>query len=99
MTCRAPDTTTTCAGTATGAQLGYDTEGRLASWQNAPTTPTTTDSFLYDGAGNRVEQSVTVNGSITTTITMTRQSVSNFMVCVQPEPRSMTSDATNLYCG
>jgi RHS repeat-associated protein len=69
MTCRAPDTTTTCAGTATGAQLGYDNEGRLASWQNAPSSPTTTDSFLYDGAGTRVEQSVTVNGSITTTTT------------------------------
>ncbi len=52
MTCRAPDNTTTCAGTPTGAQLGYDNEGRLATWQNAPSSPTTTDSFLYDGAGN-----------------------------------------------
>ena len=69
MTCRAPDTTTTCAGTPTGAQLGYDNEGRLSSWQNAPSSPTTTDGFLYDGAGNRVEQLVTVNGSITTSTT------------------------------
>ena len=69
MTCRAPDTTTTCAGTPTGAQLGYDNEGRLTSWQNAPSSPTTTDGFLYDGAGNRVEQLVTVNGSITTSTT------------------------------
>ena len=69
MTCRAPDNTTTCAGTPTGAQLGYDNEGRLTEWQNAPSSPTTTDGFLYDGAGNRVEQLVTVNGSITTTTT------------------------------
>ncbi len=67
MTCRAPDNTTTCASAPTGAQLGYDNEGRLATWQNAPSSPTTTDSFLYDGAGNRVEQQVTINGSITTT--------------------------------
>lgn len=39
MTCRAPDNTTTCAGTPTGAQLGYDSEGRLATWQNTPTSP------------------------------------------------------------
>src|SRR5512146_906757 len=53
MTCRAPDNTTTCAGTPTGAQLSYDNEGRLTGWQNAPTSPTTSDSFLYDGAGQR----------------------------------------------
>ena len=69
MTCRAPDNTTTCAGTPTGAQLGYDNEGRLTSWQNAPSSPTTTDGFLYDGEGNRVEQLVTINGSITTSTT------------------------------
>jgi RHS repeat-associated protein len=67
MTCRAADGTTTCSGTPTGAVLGYDNEGRLSSWQNVPNGPTTTDSFLYDGAGNRLEQSVTLNGSITTT--------------------------------
>jgi hypothetical protein len=50
-----------------GAQLGYDNEGRLSRWQNAPASPTTTDGFLYEGAGNQVEQLVTVNGSITTT--------------------------------
>ena len=69
MTCRAPDNTATCSGTPTGAVLGYDNEGRLTAWQNAPSSPTTTDGFLYDGAGNRVEQLVTVNGSITTTTT------------------------------
>ena len=68
MTCRAADGsgTTTCAGTPTGAQLIFDNEGRLSGWQNAPTTPTSSDSFLYDGAGNRVEQQTTTNGSILT---------------------------------
>jgi YD repeat-containing protein len=60
---------TSCSGALTATVLGYDNEGRLSSWQNAPTNPTTTDSFLYDGAGNRVEQLVTANGSITTTTT------------------------------
>ena len=46
--------------------LSYDNEGRLAGWQNTPTSPTTTDSFLYDGEGNRVEQQTTTNGSIIT---------------------------------
>ncbi len=67
MTCRAPTSTTTCAGTPTGAMLGYDNEGRLATWQDKPSSPTTTDAFLYDGAGQRVAQQVTVGGSITTT--------------------------------
>jgi RHS repeat-associated protein len=70
MTCRAPTNATTCAGgSPTGAVLGYDNEGRLASWQDVPGTPTTTDAFLYDGEGNRVAQQVTVGGSITTTTT------------------------------
>ena len=68
LTCRAPSSATTCAGdTPTGAQLGYDSEGRLASWQNAPTNPVTTDSFLYDGSGQRVAQQVSVNGTAPTT--------------------------------
>ena len=66
MTCRAPSSSTTCSGTPTGAQLTYDNEGRLAGWQNTPSAPTTTDSFLYDGEGNRVEQQTTTNGSIIT---------------------------------
>ncbi|HEU0027706.1 MAG TPA: hypothetical protein VFQ25_11370 [Ktedonobacterales bacterium] len=65
MTCRAPDATTTCSGTPTGAQLSVDPEGRLASWSGG----TTTDSFLYDGEGHRVEQAVILNGSFTTTTT------------------------------
>jgi hypothetical protein len=35
--------------------LGYDNEGRLTSWQNAPSSPTTTDGVgfvvLGDGTG------------------------------------------------
>ncbi|HEX6797113.1 MAG TPA: RHS repeat-associated core domain-containing protein, partial [Ktedonobacterales bacterium] len=68
MTCRAPTSATTCAGTQTGAQLSYDNERRLASWQNQPSNPTSSTSNLYDGEGNRVEQLVT-NGAATTTIT------------------------------
>jgi RHS repeat-associated protein len=68
LTCRAPSSATTCAGTPTGAQLSYDNEGRLTAWQNAPSSPTSTDSFLYDGAGNRVEQVVTSAGTSTTTL-------------------------------
>jgi RHS repeat-associated protein len=68
MTCRAPSGSSTCAGTQTGAQLGYNNEGELASWQNAPSSPSTTAQFLYDGQGQRVEQSVTQSGSTTTTV-------------------------------
>jgi RHS repeat-associated protein len=68
MTCRAPSSTTTCAGTQTGAQLGYNNEGELQSWQNAPSSPTTTAQFLYDGQGQRVEQSVTQGGTTTITV-------------------------------
>jgi RHS repeat-associated protein len=66
MLCRAATSATTCSGTQTGAQLSYDNEGNLTSWANAPSSPTNTDSFLYDGKGNRVEQ-VATNGGITTT--------------------------------
>jgi RHS repeat-associated protein len=68
MTCRAPSGSTTCAGTQTGAQLGYNNEGELQSWQNAPSSPTTTDSFLYDGQGQRVAQSVTQSGTTASTV-------------------------------
>ena len=53
MTCRAATSSTTCSGRPTGAVLSFDNEGRLTAWQNTPTSPTTTDSFLYDGEGNR----------------------------------------------
>ncbi|HEX6797111.1 MAG TPA: RHS repeat-associated core domain-containing protein [Ktedonobacterales bacterium] len=69
MTCRAPTTATTCSGLRiTGAELTYDNERRLSSWQNTPSSPTSSTSNLYDGEGNRVEQTVT-NGAATTTVT------------------------------
>jgi len=66
MVCRAPTASQTCAGTPTGATLTYDNEGRLGTWQNTPSSPTTTDSFLYDGEGNRIEQVVQQSGVGTT---------------------------------
>jgi RHS repeat-associated protein len=68
MTCRAPTSSTTCAGTRTGAQVGYNNEGELQSWQNVPSSPTTTAQFLYDGQGKRVEQSVIQSGTTTATV-------------------------------
>lgn len=50
-----------------GRKLRYDNAGQLSSWRNMPTSPTVTDSFLYDGEGNRVEQVVTSGGTTTTT--------------------------------
>ena len=66
MTCRAPSGASTCAGTQTGDQLAYNNEGELAGWQNAPTTPSTSAQFLYDGQGQRVAQMVTQAGATTT---------------------------------
>jgi RHS repeat-associated protein len=63
MTCRAPTSATTCTGTPTGAQLSFDTEGRLAQWASGVTT----DTFLYDGNGNRIEQATTTGSSTVTT--------------------------------
>jgi YD repeat-containing protein len=62
MTCRARGGTN-CGSTA--AVLGYDNEGRLTAWQNKPSSPTSTDSFLYDGEGNRVAQQ-SASGGVTT---------------------------------
>ena len=47
--------------------LSYDNEGRLAAWQNAPSSPTSTANYLYDGEGNRVFQQSTTNSSTTST--------------------------------
>lgn len=66
MTCRAPSSTATCAGTPTGAQLTFNNEGMLAAWQNQPSNATTTATYLYDGQGARVAQQ-TVSGGVTTT--------------------------------
>lgn len=50
-------------GTPTGAVLSYDKENRLVGWQNAPSNPTSTASFAYDGEGQRVAQNA--NGTKT----------------------------------
>ncbi len=67
MTCRAPTSSLTCTGTSTGQALSYDGARQLIAWQNAPTSPTSTASYAYDGAGTRVEQAVTTSGTTTTT--------------------------------
>ncbi len=68
MTCRAATSATTCAGASpTGAQMGYDNEGRLTSWQNTPSSsPTQSATYLSDGAGQRVQQAATSGGATTT---------------------------------
>jgi RHS repeat-associated protein len=68
MTCRAPTSSQTCAGTITGHKLTYDNEGRLTAWQNAQSSPTAMDNFLYDGEGHRVEQQSAASGVTTTTV-------------------------------
>ena len=69
MICRAPTSTNTCVGSSTtGATLTYDVEGRLSSWHSPSLAPTATDSFLYDGEGNRVAQSSTLISQTTTTV-------------------------------
>ncbi len=45
-------------------KLAWDNEGRLVAWQNAPSSPSSTAQYLYDGEGNRVEQQ-TVNSGTT----------------------------------
>jgi RHS repeat-associated protein len=73
MTCRntASGTGHTCAGsTPTGATLTYDNEGRLSSW-TAQVNKTGSDTFLYDGEGNRVLQSSSSTAGGVTTVTDT----------------------------
>jgi YD repeat-containing protein len=41
---------------------------QLQSWQNAPSSPTATAQFLYDGQGQRVAQATTQGGTTTTTV-------------------------------
>jgi RHS repeat-associated protein len=69
MTCRAPTTASTCAGSAPrGARFGYGSEGQLLSAQSAPPGPSSSDQFLYDCQGQRVAQQVTQGGVTTTTV-------------------------------
>lgn len=100
MTCRAPNGSTTCSGTQTGAQLGYNSEGQLTTWQNAPTSPSSpssTDANLYDGEGNRVEQQVTTGlpGSPITTTTVYIGNIEE----VSTASNSPTSTTTYYYAG
>jgi hypothetical protein len=69
ITCRNTDTTSghTCGSSPTGALMTYDVEGRLTNW-TAPSGTSATDTFLYDGEGNRVLQEINTS-SITDTIT------------------------------
>jgi len=68
MTCRAMTSATTCTGSnPTGNALSYDNEGRMATWQSTASAPTQSASFLYDGAGQRVEQVASTGGGATTT--------------------------------
>ena len=69
MTCRAPTTSTTCAGASpTGAQLSYNNEGQLVGWQSTPSSPTSAEQLLYDCQGRRVAQTATSGGTTTTTV-------------------------------
>jgi YD repeat-containing protein len=68
MVCRAPTSAASCGGSSsTGQVLAYDNERRLTSWQNTPSSPTTTAQYAYDGAGQRVAQQVTAGSTTTTT--------------------------------
>jgi RHS repeat-associated protein len=105
LTCRAPSSATTCAGTQTGAQLSYDAEGRLTHWQNAPSSPTTTDDYAYDGEGNRVAQKVISGGTTTTTYYMGPEEVKKVgatttiskYYAVDGLPTAMKQDTTYSY--
>jgi RHS repeat-associated protein len=69
MTCRAPSSSLTCSGTATGQVLVYDQLRRLLTWKHQTNSPTT-EGYVYDGEGNRVERAVTTNGTTTVTYTI-----------------------------
>ena len=47
-----------------GQPMTYDALRRLLTWQDKATAPTKTESYAYNGAGERVQQ---VNGTTTTT--------------------------------
>ncbi|HKT03554.1 MAG TPA: RHS repeat-associated core domain-containing protein [Rugosimonospora sp.] len=61
LTCRAVTNLGPCA------VIGYDNEGRMSSWQDAPTAPTRTATELYDPDGTKVAQQVT-GGDGTSTV-------------------------------
>jgi YD repeat-containing protein len=67
MICRAPSSSLTCSGTATGQSMTYDQLRRLLHWQNQTNSPTTWEGYVYDGEGQRVERAVTTGGTTTVT--------------------------------
>nr|MBA2393449.1 RHS repeat-associated core domain-containing protein [Ktedonobacteraceae bacterium] len=83
MTCRNvdPSSSHTCGTTPTGAQMTYDSEGRLASW-TAPSGTISSITYLYDNEGNRVlqHQSTTAGGTTTTTDTVTFNSYTETVI-------------------
>lgn len=58
----------TCAGTPRDAPLTCDVEQWLKHWQSTPTSPTTTEDYLYDEAGQHIQKQ-SVSGSTTTLTT------------------------------
>ncbi|MEO6892195.1 MAG: RHS repeat-associated core domain-containing protein [Ktedonobacteraceae bacterium] len=83
MTCRNIDSGSshTCGATPTGAQMTYDSEGRLASW-TVPSGTTSSINYLYDNEGNRVlqHQSTTTGSTTTTTDTVTFDSYTETVI-------------------
>jgi YD repeat-containing protein len=61
LTCRATGGGS-CGGSA--ALLNHDNEGRMTAWANHAVNATATDSYLYDGEGNRVAQQ-SASGGVT----------------------------------
>jgi RHS repeat-associated protein len=66
MTCRNATTSAACSGSSNAAQLTYDLQGTLATWQIS--SPASNASYLYAPDGSRVEQQLTQNGTTTTTV-------------------------------
>ena len=60
MTCRSTSSSSQCTTSAQNGQImAYNSAGRMTTWQNAPTSPTSTQAMAYDGEGNRVALQVT----------------------------------------
>ena len=92
MQCRAPSSSTACAGTTkTGQALTWDVEGRLSNWQNATTSPTVTAKYLYDGEGNRVVQQVVDSTAGSTTTTSYVGSLATYSITTGNQPTNITT--------
>jgi hypothetical protein len=65
MTCRSTSSSSLCSTSSQNGQvMTYDNEGRMTSWQDAPSNPTNTEAMAYDGEGNRV--ALQINGGAPT---------------------------------